>query len=78
MLPLKVLEKAIHEAEKAELLIVLGSTLVVQPAASIPLYTIRNGGKVVIVNNMETSLDRNAYLKYNDLGSVFKFIAENI
>jgi NAD-dependent deacetylase len=78
MLPAKAFEGAVHEAEKAELLIVLGSTLVVQPAASIPLYTIKNGGKVVIINNMETSLDRNAYLKYNDLESVFRFIAENI
>ncbi len=72
-----VIEKAIEESSKADLLLVLGSTLVVQPAASLPLYTIENGGYLVIVNNMETPLDGYAIELYKDLGDVFISIAEH-
>lgn len=72
-----VIEKAIEESSKADLLLVLGSTLVVQPAASLPLYTIENGGNLVIVNNMKTPLDGYAIELYKDLGDVFISIAEH-
>lgn len=72
------LQKAVQEASKADLVIVLGSSLVVQPAASIPLYTIENGGKMVIVNDMSTPLDKYATLKYSSLEETFKFIRENL
>lgn len=72
-----VIEKAIEESSKADLLLVLGSTLVVQPAASLPLYTIENGGYLVIVNNMETPLDGYAIELYKGLGDVFISIAEH-
>ncbi|MCL2704771.1 MAG: NAD-dependent deacetylase [Spirochaetaceae bacterium] len=78
LLPEKVLLEARKEASKADLLIVLGSTLVVNPASMIPVYTIKNGGKVVIVNNMETYLDERAALRYEDLGEVFHYLSENI
>ena len=52
MLPEKALEKAMDETVRADLVIVLGSSLLVQPAASFPLYTVRSGGELVIVNNM--------------------------
>ncbi|MCM1986150.1 Sir2 family NAD-dependent protein deacetylase [Methanococcoides seepicolus] len=77
MLKQDVIEKAIEESSKADLLLVLGSTLVVQPAASLPLYTIKNGGHLVIVNNMETPLDGYAIGLYKDLGGVFVSIAEH-
>jgi len=77
MLKQDVIEKAIEESSKADLLLVLGSTLVVQPAASLPLYTIENGGNLVIVNNMETPLDGYAIELYKDLGGVFISIAEH-
>ena len=78
MLPADVLMEAQREASKADLLIVLGSTLVVNPAAMIPAYTLQNGGKVVIVNNMETYLDKRAALRYEDLGEVFQYLSEKI
>ncbi|MCD4822758.1 MAG: NAD-dependent protein deacylase [Methanococcoides sp.] len=77
MLKQDVIEKAIEESSKADLLLVLGSTLVVQPAASLPLYTIENGGNLVIVNNMKTPLDGYAIGLYKDLGDVFISIAEH-
>jgi len=73
----KALNKAFDEASKADLLLVMGSTLVVQPAASIPLSTLENGGKLVIINDMPTPLDCRATLRYSDLSEVFEYIAAN-
>jgi NAD-dependent deacetylase len=53
-------------------MLVLGTSLTVYPAASMPDYTLRNGGAVVIVNNMPTPLDRQALLRFEDLGEVFE------
>lgn len=77
-LPSDTFSMAVEEAGKSDLMLLLGSTLVVQPAASIPLYTLRNRGKIVIVNNMDTPLDTMATLIYRDLEAVFRFISKNI
>ena len=78
MLPVDALEEAQSLAMKAELMLVLGSSLVVQPAASIPMNTVRNGGSLVIVNDSPTPLDSYAELLYRDLGRVFTYLSENI
>ncbi len=75
MLPAGALEEGFRLASESDLMLVLGSTLLVQPAATVPLYTLRNGGKVVIVNNMETPLDCRASLIFDDLEEVFNFLA---
>ncbi|MBN2048838.1 MAG: NAD-dependent deacetylase [Spirochaetales bacterium] len=77
-LPAQALEEAFSLAASADLMIILGSTLLVQPAASIPLYTRRNNGNLVIVNNMETPLDPYAALRYSDLGEVFSYLGEHL
>lgn len=77
-LPALAVEEAVSEASKADLMLVLGSTLVVYPAASFPVYTVKNGGKMVIVNNMATPLDYMAVKRYEDLDVVFKYISENL
>lgn len=77
-LPLEALRAAQAEARAADLLLVLGSTLLVQPAASLPEYTLDHGGKLVIVNNMATPLDFAASLRFSDLGSVFDFLNERL
>ena len=45
------------ETRAADLCIVLGSSLVVYPAAGFPEMAKRQGAKLVIVNNEETGLD---------------------
>ncbi|OGV36796.1 MAG: NAD-dependent deacetylase [Lentisphaerae bacterium GWF2_45_14] len=70
----RALSNAVSEALKADLMLVLGSTLVVQPAASLPLYTIKNSGRIVIINNMETPLDDMALLRYSDLEKSFNYL----
>ncbi len=54
-----------NEAEACDLMIVLGSSLVVYPAAGIPLYAKQNGAKYVIINRDETEHDGYADLVLN-------------
>jgi hypothetical protein len=37
-----------------------------------PEYTLRSGGRIVIVNNMPTHLDRQASMHFDELGPVFE------
>ncbi|MDR2435027.1 MAG: NAD-dependent deacetylase [Treponema sp.] len=71
-LPAEALRRATAEAQQADLMLVLGTSLTVYPAASMPDYTLRNGGELIIVNNMPTPLDRSAAMCFEDLGEVFE------
>jgi NAD-dependent deacetylase len=71
-LPVDALREAVSESQKADLMLVLGTSLTVYPAASMPEYTLRSGGKIVIINNMPTPMDGRALLHFDDLGSVFE------
>ncbi len=46
----------------ARLCLIVGSSLVVQPAASLPGQTLASGGRLAIVNAAETHLDERADL----------------
>ncbi|MDR2658391.1 MAG: NAD-dependent deacetylase [Spirochaetaceae bacterium] len=71
-LPINALREAENEASSADLMLVLGTSLTVYPAAGIPESTIRHGGKIIIVNNMPTSLDSRADMRFSELGTVFE------
>ena len=71
-LPMDALRQAVEEASKSDLMLVLGTSLVVYPAASMPQYTLANGGEIIIVNNEPTPLHDSAILTYDDLGTVFE------
>jgi NAD-dependent deacetylase len=77
-LPTGAIERAVREAAGADLMLVLGSTLVVQPAASIPLYTLQSGGRLAIVNNAPTPLDGLACCRWHDLESFFSALAQDL
>ena len=62
MLPEKDHQRAIEESKKADLSIVIGSSLNVTPACEFPEMTVKNGGKLVIINLMETKYDEQATL----------------
>ncbi len=49
-------------ARECDLCIVLGSSLVVYPAASVPVHAIQNGARLIIINRDETPLDAEADL----------------
>ena len=59
-LPADVLGKASHRSLAADLIIVIGSTLTVYPAALIPQYAVRSGAKLVIINLSSTPMDNQA------------------
>ena len=57
-----VLAAAGHAMSQADLVLVIGSSLVVEPAASLPLLALRRGGRVGILNLDPTPLDGLAFL----------------
>jgi NAD-dependent deacetylase len=59
-LPEDVLREASRRSSECDLFIVVGSTLVVYPAAYMPIYAVRAGAKLIIVNLSETPLDGQA------------------
>jgi len=75
-LPEKVFETARELAEEADLILVLGTSLEVQPAASLPRLTIRNGGKLILINDQPTWADSVASLRLSDLASAGALLLE--
>ncbi len=65
-LDMELLGRAHGAAERADLVIALGSSLVVTPAADVPLSGVRRGTPYVIVNRGETAHDRLATLRIDD------------
>jgi NAD-dependent deacetylase len=59
-LPQQVLNDAIQHARHCDLFIVIGSTLVVYPAAYMPMYAVESGAKLVIINLSPTPMDATA------------------
>lgn len=55
-LPADILQKAMQASGQANLFLVVGTSAVVQPAASLPLLAKRNGARVVEVNPEETPI----------------------
>jgi NAD-dependent deacetylase len=60
-LPPGVLEAAWAAAARCRLMLVVGTSAVVQPAASLPLVALRNGAHLVEVNPAETPLSAHAH-----------------
>jgi len=59
-LPAEALQQAVHHSRHSDLLIVVGSSLVVYPAAYMPVYAKESGAAVVIVNLTVTDFDHQA------------------
>jgi NAD-dependent deacetylase len=64
-LPADSWHKAALAAEQADVIVVLGTSLLVGPANQLPFYTLQGGGKIVIVNNDPTPFDKNASIVIN-------------
>lgn len=74
-LDMKEFEKAIEYIRDAEILIVGGTSLVVQPAASLIDYY--RGKRLVVINREKTPYNNRADMVINErLGEVFKMIGE--
>lgn len=72
-MPEQALRRARHEAERCDLFLAIGSSLVVQPAALLPLLAKQSGATLVIVNRDRTHLDAAADLVIGeDIGEVLE------
>jgi len=65
-LPERDLMLSFEHSRKSDLFIVVGSSLVVTPAADLPLEALRSGAKLVIINQGKTPLDPSAHLRFHD------------
>ena len=61
-MPEEPVRRAHEEALTCDLFLVIGSSLVVYPAADIPMIAKRNGAKLVILNREPTPVDNYADL----------------
>jgi NAD-dependent deacetylase len=60
------MERAHDAARRCDLMFAVGSSLVVYPAAAIPLLARKNGAKLVILNREPTEADAYANLVVHD------------
>lgn len=64
-LPYKDLVTAEHHSRHADLAVCLGTSLQIQPSGNLPVFTVKNGGKLVVVNLQKTRHDKKASLIIN-------------
>jgi NAD-dependent deacetylase len=70
-LPRKDLEESYLHSQKCDLFIVVGSSLVVHPAAQMPKEALQSGARLVIINQGETPFDDYAHLRFQEaIGTV--------
>ncbi|MFD3448973.1 NAD-dependent deacylase [Microbacteriaceae bacterium 4G12] len=79
-LPFEAIDFAEEEAKKADLFIVLGSSLQVSPANTFPKIAKRYGAKLVIINMESTPLDNIAdiVISGRQIGDVLKDLNKNL
>lgn len=78
-MPKAAMERAKALSESADLFLAIGSSLVVYPAAGLPILAKRNGTRLVIINREPTQLDELADLVINDeIGAVFSRIEKEL
>lgn len=76
-LPLDVLTAARHDATCCDLMLVAGSSLEVEPAASLPLVALGHGAQLIIINYQPTYLDERAdVVIHADVAEVLPRISE--
>jgi len=61
-MPQDKVQESLRLARECDLCLVLGSSLVVYPAASIPAFAVEHGARLIIINRDETPLDGSADL----------------
>lgn len=79
MLDPQTIDKSYREAGKSDFVLAVGSSLVVYPAADIPLRAKQIGAKLAIINKDSTPLDSVADYVINDAaGKVLPIIVEHL
>ncbi|MBI3014946.1 MAG: Sir2 family NAD-dependent protein deacetylase [Candidatus Tectomicrobia bacterium] len=72
-MPLRAMQRAQEWSEAAKVFIVVGSSLVVQPAASFPVIAKQSGALLAIINRDDTPLDSLADYRWDrEIGEFFE------
>ncbi|MHB8104500.1 MAG: SIR2 family NAD-dependent protein deacylase, partial [Dehalococcoidales bacterium] len=70
-LPAKDLKESYRHSQACDLFIVVGSSLVVYPAADMPAVALEAGAKLVIINQGKTPFDKQCHLRFDEgIGAV--------
>jgi NAD-dependent deacetylase len=78
-LPEKDLYLSYEHSRKSDLFVVVGSSLVVTPAADMPREALRAGAKLVIINQGETPFDLFAHLRFREkIGEVLPPVVKRL
>ncbi|MFQ5924430.1 MAG: NAD-dependent protein deacylase [Dehalococcoidia bacterium] len=78
-MPVRETSEAERRSRECDLMIVVGSSLVVFPAAYMPIYATESGAKLVIINVGTTSMDSSASVCINEkAGEVMSKILERV
>jgi len=79
LLPADAVERAFELAQRARLLVVVGSSLEVHPIAALPEETLLTGGRLAIVNKGPTPYDERADLKLEgNAGEILGAVVEGL
>lgn len=62
-MPEREMEQAIQHSRACDLFLIVGSSLVVRPAADMPHYALEAGSKLILINKGETPLDELVHLR---------------
>lgn len=65
-LPQRDLKLSFEHSRRCDLFLVVGSSLVVTPAAEMPKEALEAGARLVIINQGETPFDSHAHLRFHD------------
>jgi NAD-dependent deacetylase len=69
MLPVKEVEDSEWHSQHSDLFIVVGSSLVVYPAAEMPRIALESGSRLVIINQEDTPFDSLCHLRFRERAS---------
>jgi NAD-dependent deacetylase len=79
VLPVHVMEEALQESERCDVMLVAGSSLEVYPAADLPLQAVQAGAQAIIVNYQPTYMDaRAAVVIHEDVALILPQIAAQV
>jgi len=78
-MPTAEIAEAAQRSRNCDLMLVVGSSLVVYPAAYMPMYAVESGAKLVIINVGDTPMDRDATVCIGEkAGEVLPRIAQRV
>lgn len=76
-LPIQVVNAALSHTRRADLMLIIGSSLEVAPASHLPLMVLERNGRLVVINMTPTYIDEMADVVINaDLAEVLPRIAQ--